>query len=373
MSRYTDEQIIEALESEGSTRKAAQKLGMDYRGFMRRKKALAQKGYSPEHDMRHMVPDGYKVKGVSTFYNKEGKPAGQWVKSTADNERMLELMRASMDAMVKDLPPAKRITAPAATNADLLAVYPMGDPHFGEYIWGEECGQDWDLQIAHDTHVAAMRALVEAAPPASEALVINLGDAMHYDSMAAVTPRSGHHLDADGRYAKMVDVLIMGMRAVIDSALRKHDRVRVVNVIGNHDETGALWLARLCAAEWRNNPRVTVDMSPSVFMYHKFGANFIGMHHGHTAKGDKLPAVMATDRAKDWGDTLHRYWYTGHIHHSTRTEYPGCIVESFGTLAPNDSYATNGGWRSRQMMSCLILHAEHGEVARHTVNPKMVL
>ncbi|MGG4646026.1 hypothetical protein [Pseudomonas aeruginosa] len=85
-----------------------------------------------------------------------------------------------------------------------------------------------------------------------------------------------------------------------------------------------------------------------------------------------LPGVMATDRAKDWGETIHRYWYTGHIHHESKKEFPGCVVESFNTLAPADSYAHSGGYRARQNMKCVVLHKEHGEVARHTVSPDML-
>ena len=45
------------------------------------------------------MPHGYKVKGVSTYYNDEGKPTGQWVKSAADEqERVDALLKAVEDA-----------------------------------------------------------------------------------------------------------------------------------------------------------------------------------------------------------------------------------------------------------------------------------
>ena len=81
---------------------------------------------------------------------------------------------------------------------------------------------------------------------------------------------------------------------------------------------------------------------------------------------------MAADRAKDWGETRHRFWYMGHVHHASMKEYPGVIVESFGTLASNDAYATAGGWRSRQSMCAPVLHREHGECARGISSPGMV-
>src|SRR6185312_6701170 len=78
--KHSDDEVIAALESCGSINKAAKHLGVARYGLQARVKRLALKGYSPAHDMTHTVPDGFKVKGVSTYYDKDGKPAGQWVK-----------------------------------------------------------------------------------------------------------------------------------------------------------------------------------------------------------------------------------------------------------------------------------------------------
>jgi hypothetical protein len=123
---------------------------------------------------------------------------------------------------------------------------------------------------------------------------------------------------------------------------------------------------------YENEPRVTVETSPAVFSYIEFGKVLIGLHHGHTCKLDKLAGVMAADRPEAWGRTTHRYWYTGHVHHQSVNEYPGVSVETFNTLASKDAYATAGGWRARENMKAILLHREHGEVGRNTVNPAML-
>ena len=86
---------------------------------------------------------------------------------------------------------------------------------------------------------------------------------------------------------------------------------------------------------------------------------------------DRLPGVMAADKAKDWGETEFRYWLTGHIHHDSKKEFPGVMVESFRTLAARDSYATAGGWRSGRDTKCIVYHKEYGEIERHSVNINM--
>lgn len=370
--KVTDEQVIEAL-STMSVAKAALHLGVHIRSLQKRKARMALKGHIPEMHIETKLPSFLKIKGTSQLMRRgEAEPLLSWIKTNTDTEALEALIQASCEAAVKDLPHVPARPFSGSYLPDLMTAYPIGDPHFGEYIWAEECGEDWDLSIAERVHCAAMASLVESAPPTETAIIVNLGDAAHYDSMAAITPHSGHHLDADSRYAKMVDILILAMRQCVESALTKHKFVHVVHVIGNHDETGAVWLSRLFAHLYANEPRVTVETSPSVFSYYRWGKNLIGMHHGHTSKADKLPGVMATDRAKDWGETLHRYWWTAHIHHESKKEYPGCTVESFNTLAPGDSYAHSGGWRSRQNMKAIVLHREHGEVARHTVHPSML-
>lgn len=372
MLKVTDDELIAALKEHGSNRKAAKALGLARQTVDDRVKRLALKGYSPQHDMVHSCPDGYKVKGVSTMYKPDGSIAAQWVKTSADNERRHEMLLAACAALVEDLPKLPSRQYAGTYTPDLMACYPIGDPHIGEYIWAEECGKGWDLSIAERVHCGAMAALVEAAPASEKCVIVNLGDAAHYDSLAAVTPRSGHHLDADSRYAKMVRVLVKVIRQCIETALTKHKFVHIINVPGNHDETGALWLSIALDHIYENEPRVTVDTSPSLFTYFEFGENLVGTHHGHSCKADRLGQVMATDMPKEWGRSKHRYWWTGHVHHESKKEYPGCTVESFNTLAPGDAYATAGGWRSRENMKCVVLHREYGEVARHTVHPDML-
>src|SRR5215469_13645026 len=122
-------EIFEALEDHGSERKAADALGIA-RGTIRaamialRKKA-ALKGYSPEHHMTRTVPDGMVLKGVSSYFNKDGALTGQWVKSSADADRQRAIYQAAADAMAEELPRVAPIVPPAHANGDLATVYTL--------------------------------------------------------------------------------------------------------------------------------------------------------------------------------------------------------------------------------------------------------
>lgn len=371
--KATDEQIIEALKTM-TVSQAAEHFGMNERNMWTRKANLVRKGWSPDHDMTHIVPDGFRLKGTSSLY-KEGvkAPVMQWVKTTADSERQHEMMVAACEAMSQDLPQIDPVKGPIATLSQLMAVYPIGDAHIGMRAWGEETqGDSWDMTEAVRVQCGAMAALVNLAPAAEQAVIINLGDWFHADNMEGMTSRSGHIMDLDGRYAKMISVGMKVMRQCIASALQKHASVRVINVVGNHDDTGALWMSVALRHTYENEPRVMVDRAPSAFHYIEHGKVLIGTHHGHTCKSERLPGVMAADQSEAWGRTKYRYWYLGHVHHQSVKEYAGVTVESFNTLTAKDAYAAFGGYRAQQNMKCIVMHSEFGEVSRHTVSPDML-
>ncbi len=370
-------EYMKAYWEHGSYTKAAAALGVSDRNislaFARVKAKAAQQGHSPEHDMTRQVPDGFKLRGVSTLYDKEGKMAAQWVKSSADRDRQAAMIIEAINGMADELPRLlPRAETPEGLSKTLMACYPIGDLHVGMLAWAEESGESYDLKIAEQVQCSAMAMLVETSPACEQAVIINLGDWFHADNLEGVTTRSGHRLDVDGRYAKMARVGVKIMRQCIESALSKHGTVRVINAVGNHDDTTSMMLAICLANIYENEPRVVIDTNPGAFHYFRHGRTLVGIHHGHSTRAERLPGVMANDRAKDWGDTDHRYWWCGHVHHQSLKDYSGVTVETFRTLAAKDAYAAWGGYRAPRDMKCILLHAKHGEVARHTVSAGMV-
>lgn len=374
----TDRQwtYLQAIDEHGSIRKAAKALGIGHQTIVRGRQAVlrraAKAGYSPEHDMKHTVPDGFLVKGVSTYYDEEGNPKAQWVKSSIDHESREALIREAVEALAEDIPKAKPTKARGVFNSDLMACYPIGDHHFGMLAWGEEAGEDYDLDIGESLLMGAIDHLVSVSPKCEKAVIIGLGDLMHYDSFAPVTPTSNNLLDSDSRFPRIVRVTIRCIRYMIDKALTKHEHVRVIIEIGNHDLSSSVFLSAALSNMYENDKRITVDTSPKQFHYFEHGKCLVGTHHGHSVKLDKLPLLMATDLAEQWGRSKHRYWWTGHVHHDQVKDFVGCKVESFRILPPTDAYAENKGYRSGRDMKAIILHKEYGEVARHLVNPDML-
>jgi hypothetical protein len=371
-------EYLDAVEKHGSERKAARALGIDRTTLTKGLRGLERKaalhGHSPAHDMTHTVPDGFKVKGVSTYYDEEGKVRGQWVKSSADDARREEMVKAALEALaeeVKGLAPLE--TAPSHVGADLLTIIPMGDPHFGMYSWAQETGEDFDTELAERLTLGAVDRLLAVTPPSDTCVILPLGDIFHANDQSNQTPAHKHQLDVDTRFVRVLQIGIKAYRQAVLRARQRHGRVVVKFVAGNHDPQAVWALAFRIAAYFENDPRVQVDLSPSKFWFHRFGKVLIGATHGDTVKPDALEGVMAADRAQEWGETKHRYWYTGHIHSSNKKEFRGCTWESFRTLAAQDAYAAGHGYRAGRDMLAIVHHREHGEIERHRCDVGMLL
>lgn len=365
--KLTDEQCREALDlwiEYGEYVAAAKSIGLSSNAFTNRVANARARGMD--------VGDGYRVKGTSTLYDAQtGEAKLQWVKTDTDRERQQELFKEAIAALAKDLP-RTIIKPPKPTSDALMAIYPVGDHHLGMLSWDKETGADYDLEISENLLIGATNYLVKTTPKCDDAAVIFLGDFLHQDGMVSETPENKNPLDSDSRFGKMIQVAIRSMRYLIEAAARKHMRVRVIVEIGNHDISSSVFLMQVFSNIYENDPRISVDTSPQFFHYLRFGNNLVGVHHGHKVKADKLPLVMAADRASDWGETSFRYWYTGHVHHESVKDYTGCRVESFRVLAAADAWTHQMGYRQKRDMKAIVLHREFGEVARHTVNPEML-
>jgi len=366
---------VELYSELGTVRAVADKLGISHQSVSKTlrslKKRAAKSGIAPEADMTHPSAEGFDIKGVSTYYDEEGNVKGQWVKTQNSGHSYEEIAEVFNEAL-GDFKCINNVSTPENVDEDILAVYPMGDPHIGMLAHKNESGDHFDLKIASRDLRKATKALVDRSPPAKTGLILQLGDFFHSDNMQNRTSRSGNALDVDGRWHKVLKVGIDLMIEITLSALEKHEKVIVKNIIGNHDDHSSVFLGLAMEKYFHNEPRVFVDVMPSKFWYYQFGKVLIGSAHGDTAKPEKLPQIMAADKPKEWGGSDFRYWYTGHIHSRNSIEFAGCTWESFRTLAAKDAWHSGAGYRSGRDMSCILIHKDFGEIGRNTASLKMV-
>lgn len=372
--KITDEQFLDERRLGLTYKEIAEKYDMNIRSVERRAASMARKGHL--HGNKHVanhIPEGFGVKGTSTMIRADGSEVVRWVKSEVDRARMIALMDAAKDAFCDDLPRAvAQAMTPANCIDDLLALYPVFDLHIGAMAHKHECGENYDTSTAEKVLNQFFDYACSSAPKAKKAVILIGGDFLHSDGLDAVTPASGHVLDQDSRYAKLVYVAIRSLRRAISMMLSIHEAVEVQVIEGNHDQAGMIWLRAALAAFYDAEPRVYVDVSPSILHRTKWGKTLLGYTHGHTMKkAETRLQAMATDFRSEFGDSEYVYTHSGHWHHQTVSETTLGIDEIHGQLGAKDAYAARGGWRSYRQAAVIIYSKQFGEVSRIIYRPKM--
>lgn len=364
------QQAVDAVAAHGSISAAGRALGIIQATFQNRYTAAIARGFQPQNQAlisgdKAAPPEGYKLKGTSTLYGKDGEVKIQWVKTDAALEKLREIQKAAFDAMcetLKPLKPVKRLSK--VLEADLATLYTMTDCHVGMLAWDKETGADWDLDIAERVLTDTLLRMIAAAPASTVGILNQLGDFLHFDSLTPETPAHRHVLDADSRYQKVVSVAVRIIRRVVTAMLEKHAKVHMEIKEGNHDPAGSVWMRVMFAHLYADEPRVSINMSPNPYSIYVHGKTLLGFYHGHLAKLTSLPQLFAAQFRKEWGASNHLYIHTGHKHHVEEKEHPGVNVIQHPTLAAPDAYAARGGWLSKRQATSMTYHKEQGEYAR---------
>lgn len=366
-----EREYIDTINETRGYRAAARKLGRDHsaliKGIGRVRKRAHVQGYDPGHDMTHPTRAPSVVKGVSTYYNREGNPTQQWVKTRLTDQAYLESMKEAIDAFLEAVPQIPVAAPPVAAQLerDIIPWINIGDAHIGMLAHEAEVGANFDLKIAERELCAAIAILIDELPPSERLVIYDCGDGTHYETFKAETEASGHVLDFDSRYPRMVRVYSRVMRFIIDRALTKAQTVDVIINQGNHSRSNDVWMAEVLRVAYGATGRVNVLDNDSVFVAYRMGKTLVLAHHGDKCKPEKLASVLASDYARDWGETSFRFVWMGHVHHRfVAREFGGCEVEAWNTLAGKDRWAHDGGWRSRQLITRVNLSRTYGEVGR---------
>ena len=313
------------------------------------------------NDNGYKIPAGHVVKGESALLDAGGNVLAKWIKTREGaGEGLVEALKAAFAEYDGKAPP---IEAPATVDSDLLTVYPVADLHYGMYAWGAETAADYDTDIATQVATGGIRSLVAQSYPSERAVVLVLGDYFHQNDQKNATPGSGHRLDVDGRWASVYHKGALLLLEIVKLVAAKHKLVTLKVLPGNHDEDAAVTLVVAMSLFFSQEKRITVEMDPKSAWYHRFGLVLIGAHHGHKIRTFQAMAMtMVVDRAQDYGQTLFRHYYSGHIHHKESEEHMGILVESLQSPAAPDAYNYSSGYRSGRSFCAVTFHKSRGRI-----------
>jgi muconolactone delta-isomerase len=336
----------------------------------RANKRAADKGYIDTFpDLK--IAEGRKLGKVTTQVNSKGEIKNVWYRQDDYHQQSL----LAIEEYCKELP---KIISKAPLNLsnqskDVIPWFNIGDCHLGMLSYHNEVNDSFDLSIGERDLCAAIGMLIDESMNCERCVIQDMGDMTHYENVAGVTDASGHDLDCDGRFPKMIMTYVRVMRFIMDKALSKFKYVDVIINQGNHSRTNDFWMRTLLFNLYENDDRVNVLDNQNIFIPYRMGNTFVMSHHSDKCKPKKLADVMTTDYRQDFGETEYHYIDIGHIHHSMQLkEHPGITIESFNQLATKDAYAHEGGWRSRSCLTVVYRSKTYGEIGRQKISLERV-
>src|SRR5690606_18651615 len=147
----------------------------------------ALRGYAPGHNLTHIVPAPFAVKGYSQYWTPEGKPGGQWIKTTVDQQRLMEMQEAAKEAFFDGCPDIPVPDGPRNPDNDVIPWIQIGDAHLGLLCHAAEVSENFDLKIAEHELCGAISILIDELPECQRLVINDLGDFTHYQNFAGVS------------------------------------------------------------------------------------------------------------------------------------------------------------------------------------------
>ena len=320
----------------------------------------------PAAEGKFTVPEGHAIKGVSALVDADGNVVQSWYRTREGDRDPLWVAEVLKGAFADYEPPASPLASPAEADDALLTLIPCNDWHINLQTWQAEVGENWDLKIAERVIGETVVDAIMRTAPAGTAIILGGGDLLHADNNDNRTAKSGNVLQADQRHQKGLETAIRLKVLAIDTALKCNERVIVRILPGNHDEQSSVAVAYFLLAYYRNEPRVAVDVDPSLFFWHRFGKVLLGATHGHSVKIQEMAMIMAHRRPDDWGATRFRYVHGFHVHHKQKfvTEGEGVVTETHQAPIPGDAWHYGSGYLSGRSIQTITYHRDFGEISR---------
>lgn len=237
------------------------------------------------------------------------------------------------------------------------------DFHWGKYA--PKYGNDpYNREIAKARLWKSTKELLERVcdrGQPDEIVVALGGDGLHIDNQTSTTTR-GTPQDCDGTPEELAWTYVEMCRDYIDM-IRQFGNVRLFVIPGNHDYYTSTLLRAAMKGWFHNATDVAVVEDLSNRQYLVYGDSLICFTHGDIGKVKDWPAIIASEKAKEWGNSKQRFIFTGHLH--TERELPvfgNVTVYRMPSLAGTDNWHHKNGYKSRKSLVGYIVSKTKGVI-----------
>jgi hypothetical protein len=346
---FTDPNLQESIEFNKTAENAA-KLNMSSRTITTLEEALAV----AKVDQTEWQVDRYTIGSYQSTLRTEGGPRTiTMYKIQVWLKRINIMLVKSLKELVKQLPQIKteRLDKLGEPDGDYLLEIALSDVHFGMLAWGKETQYDYDIDIAEDLYLCAVKDLLAKTKgfPISRILFPFGNDFLHIDDPTNLTPKGHNVLDVDSR---LIKIYTKAKKAVIKAIelCRQVAPVDITWVPGNHDPCSSYYLVDVLSHIYAEAPDVTVNISPKWRKFYSWGKCLVCFTHGSEEAIRDLPSIIATEEPILWGNSVYREIHIGHKHKKLELKWtgvetnPGTVIRMIPSIATCDSWSYRKGF-----------------------------
>jgi len=289
-------------------------------------------------------PDGSIIETMDKVQLFQSKANYKRIVTERIEEAITEFVRNS----VKPLPkPSKAQLKKRKLSADAqMLCWGFWDAHLGMYAWNKEVGEDFTLDIAISRIRTSIDDMIEELQGYEiEKILMPIGnDFMHFDSVRNTTTHGSHHLDCDGRYAKVFLGAMYSLTYMVERALEICDNIELLYVPGNHDYSSSFALTVALDERFHADPRVHSDLTMNPRKYRTHGGTLIGFDHGKDVKLAHYPVLLASEAKELWAKSTWREMQIGHTHQRRETMHKGVTPTNGVLVRTNPSLSNVDSW-----------------------------
>jgi len=233
-----------------------------------------------------------------------------------------------------NMPYVKPTLTPSYGKTAVVALY---DVHYGRR------GTDGSGHL--DTERTVMRTIqnlcnkFENNRPSQ--IILPIGqDFLNADNIQGATTKGTPQENSLSWHEMLAGGLALAIRVV--DALCAYAPVKIIYNEGNHDRVLSYAVVKALEQRYENCPFVTVDTDLHPRKYILVKNTLIGLSHG--SEESNLSTTMQVEAPREWGESTHRYWFIGHLHHFAVSEKDGVVMIQCPALTMADEWTRRRGF-----------------------------
>jgi len=292
------------------------------------------------------------------------------IKAIDTTKELLEYFKNELNSNINTLKWNELDEIPANPEKKYCLEINIADLHIGKLSWGEETGgENYDSNEAVRLFKYAVGDLIEKAPiNLVERILLPIGNDLFNSDGSDESTTAGTPQVEDSRWqntfrkgCKVIQETIAGLAIEIP--------VDVVICVGNHDMERSFYLGEYLAAFFKGHPNVSINNSPTLRKYYRYGQTLLGFTHGDKEIKKNLPLLMATEQKDEWAATTYKEWHTGHLHAELDDEIMGVKIRTLPSLCSADSWHASKGYVGQTRgAKAFLYHFDKGLEAQYYFN-----